>query len=164
MNEAIKRIEGYACRVDQGQWEEVVRVADEVGVKVWEDSRVEGVSSGNNLAQIDKKDKDLCLFSFKEKQEEIVYPDFIAKLKGAEKWEPKNGEEVECRDGVGTDWFSAKFIGNDGQWSVCRPEHHPLGRYTTHNDTNIRPLRPTLTRFKAEAKLKELGVNVRIAD
>jgi len=166
---AIERITRYACEVNEDQWRELVKVADEVGCPVDETSRKGGVHhamTGEIIWIYAKQDSSGNLYTYKlcDSRTLIPYPEFLAKLKGEEKWEPKNGDEVECRDGLGADWFLAKFVGYDGKWAICRPEHHPLGHYTTHNDDNIRTLRPTITRAEAEQKLKELGVNARIVD
>lgn len=166
---AIERIAGYACEVNEEQWRELVKVADEVGVPVDKNSRNGGTvnqSTGEHQWIIAKVTigGNLFLYDYATGCNLIAYPDFLAKLKGDEKWEPKNGDEVECRDGLGADWFLAKFVGYDGKWAICRPKHRLLGHYTTHNDVNIRPLRPTITRAEAEQKLKELGVMARIVD
>jgi len=165
MSTPIERISGYACEVNEEQWRELVKVADEVGVHVNKRSRDGGTSDGL-WRVVEFFEEELWIDSHVEEKRTamIPYPEFLAKLKGEEKWEPKNGDEVECRDGLGADWFLAKFVGYDGKWAICRPEHHPLGHYTTHNDDNIRTLRPTITRAEAEQKLKEFGVNARIVD
>ena len=163
----IDRVKDYACEVEKHQWEELVLVADRVGLKVMVPNRTDTgfVASFRVIAVVSENQLTTYLLSDKGGRTLVSYLDFLAKLKGVEKWEPKNGEKVECRDGLGADWFLAKFIGyDDGKWAVCRPEHRLLGNYTTHKDANIRPLRSTITRKEAEEKLKALGVDVRITD
>lgn len=155
MKTPIERITGFACEVDKSQWEELVRVAKSVGCCI-DDHHIEFAENRNGLfAYKSPSRKSIGFYSVTCGQDLIPFPDFLAKLKGEETWVPKNGEEVEVRDGVGTDWFAAKFIGNDGGWSICRPGNYPLGHYTTHNDVNIRQVRPTITRQEAEAILNK---------
>ena len=158
---AIERIAGYACEVNEGQWRELVKVADEAGCPIGTASKsikgpTENWASYNSLVK--------CLGVYEGKFidcKPIPYPDFLAKLKGEEKWEPKNGEEVEVRIDRGKNWFKARFIGMDGDLFVC----YESGPYHIGvKESSIRPLRPTITRAEAEQKLKELGVNARIVD
>lgn len=156
MSTPIERIAGYACEVNEDQWRELVKVADEVGAPVFRKKWI----------------KDMCLLIvsvhddgeiikdtyFKKDRTPIPYPDFIAKLKGEEKWEPKNGDEVEVSE-EGNVWRTAEFV------AMSR------GRYVVWTEgtyiqvwSHVRPLRPTITRAEAEHKLKELGVNARIVD
>ena len=150
MSNAIERIKGYCCEVTQEQWEELVSVADEVGVNVYDRFWSFGTSSYVHLNARNFIVKTGHTYTGRTV---MTFPDFLAKLRGVEEWTPKAGEMVECRDGVGADWFLAKYVGHDGKWAVCRPEHHPLGHYTVHNDVNFRQAMPTITRAEAEAQL-----------
>ena len=153
MSNAIERIKGYCTEVTQAQWEELVRVADEVGMLVGYNSRKYGVTINDRYARLNGFGGMGVYFDRTSNTKQIPFPDFLAKLRGVEEWTPKAGEMVEVRDGVGADWFLAKYVGHDGKWAVCRPEHHPLGHYTVHNDVNFRPLRPAITRAEAESQL-----------
>lgn len=158
--EAIERIAGYACEVNEEQWRELVKVADEVGAPVFRKNWI----------------KDMCLLivsvhddgeiikdtHFKKGRTLIPYHDFLAKLKGEEKWEPKNGEEVEVQY-FPKQWISAIYVGRFGDLYVCKGGFE-CGSYFGFADARIRPLRPTITRAEAEQKLKELGVIARIVD
>jgi hypothetical protein len=87
--EALERIKGYCCEVTHEQWREIVEVAYEVGVGVghsYADNRNDDVTEFN-FAQLDE-DELVCLsMSFGEKT--IPFPDFLAKLKCVEEWQPK---------------------------------------------------------------------------
>lgn len=93
----IERITGFACKVDQSQWAELVRVADEVGLPVGDYVRSlpSKCDTLNNYAAIGYTGHYLSVFSEITTQFEIPFPDFLSKLKGEEEtWVPKNGEEV----------------------------------------------------------------------
>jgi hypothetical protein len=51
--QAIERIKGYCCKVNEEQWEELVRVADEVGCEVGANSRRISPRRSLNIAKID---------------------------------------------------------------------------------------------------------------
>lgn len=150
---ANERIKGYCCEVNAEQWGELVKVAYEVGVDC------EHVSDGNALAAVDVIGV-LCRWHSLRDMNLIPFPDFLAKLRGDEGWQPKVGEmvEVKRRD---SDWEPAKFICVDSEhskdWLLCylpnQCEYHAfeMGR--------IRKARPTITRAEAEARL-----NARIID
>jgi len=149
--DAIERIAGYACEVNEDQWRELVKVADEAGCPIGTASRsvkgpIENWASYNSLVK--------CLGVYEGKFRKcktlIPYPDFLAKLKGEEKWEPKNGEEVEVSDGDTGYWYKVKFVGRMGVRNVCMVRSYVYGDYA---DTHIRPLRPTITRAEAEQML-----------
>jgi hypothetical protein len=155
MNNAIERIKGYCTEVNQAQWDELVRVADEVGVKVWNSSRNMEACEKFNIAFAEELDKDLIL-TYKGNEGTrtfIPFPDFIAKIRGVEEWMPKAGEMVEVRYGVGAEWYMAKFVGNDGAYFVCRHDKKLLGDYTLHTKHEIRQAFPTITRAEAEHQL-----------
>lgn len=159
MSTPIERIAGYACEVNEEQWRELVKVADEVGIG----NPNPEFSSCHTFAFVDKGG-DLNAYDTKKTVANkgltlIPYRDFLAKLKGEVKWEPKNGEEVEVcvSDKL---WVNGMFISMDGKWYVCRVE--ALHGYYGVDPELIRPLRPTITRAEAEQKLKELGVIARI--
>jgi hypothetical protein len=155
--EAIDRIEGYCCEVDEEQWKELVRVADDVKFAVYEESRRKGTDEDECFAQMDRHDKDLCLFYSEEGNELIPYPDFLAKMKGEEKWEPKAGEMVEVSFNKRVEWEDARFIGLDHEkntdWHVCYIPR--LNEYHAFCDKLIRPARPTITRTEAEQLLNK---------
>lgn len=155
MSAATERITGFACEVNEDKWRELVKVADEVGCPVDRISRKDGTMKGRyKEAGYDEHHKELMTDTgFKNL---IPYPDFLAKLKGVEKWEPKNGDEVEVVTcgGVMTGRYMGLFGGD--HWVFYDDAPYPY--------SEVRPLRPTITRKEAEEKLKELGVNARIID
>lgn len=151
---AIERIQGFACEVTQEQWEELVRVADKVGVKVFDELWPNKVTK---LFISLYEDGDLVKDSFiVGKKTEIPYPDFISKLKGEEKWEPKNGEEVEVRPDSNYVWGKAIFIGMDVEGKhVVRVNRIGQTPYVDVPPHNIRKPIETITRQEAEAILNK---------
>jgi hypothetical protein len=135
---AIERIKGYCCEVTQEQWNELVRVAEEVGVKVY--MRQWRNSGGTMFASL-HTDKDIVKDTANIQGYPVIpFPDFLAKLKGEEKWEPKAGEMVEV-SGSGLVWWEREFIAksrgqyvgwtSEGQvhaWAMCRPARHTITR------------------------------------
>jgi hypothetical protein len=105
---AIERIAGYACEVNDEQWRELVKVADEVGAPVFRKKWIKDmcllIVSVHDYGEIIKDTY------FKKDRTLIPYPDFLAKLKGDEKWEPKNGDEVEVTVN-GVEWIVGQYIG-----------------------------------------------------
>jgi len=172
MNTGIK---GYCCEVTQEQWDELVRVADEVGIPVWKFSRPEydRYFESKRCALIDRGDNDLVLGYGYDSRKPIPYPDFLAKLKGEEceddpftasetlamaakgresKWQPKAGEMVEVSHN-GIKWWEREFIAfRSGQY-ICWFEEHdsPDAAHWKY----CRPLRPTITRTEAEQLLNK---------
>jgi hypothetical protein len=150
--EAIERIRGYCCEVTQAQWDELVRVADEVivsdSVFVWRH-----LISYKYAALIDGKFQTwnskcgVC----------IPFPDFLAKLRGDEKWQPKAREMVEV-NAYADCWSLATYIGKFSELFVCKGKFE-CGSYTDFPSDRIRPLRPTITRTEAEQL-----INKRIID
>ncbi len=151
---AIERITGFACEVNEEQWRELVKVADEVGVKM----HTKDFDPSFRFIAFDHEHECLVGWHFKPTHLDLIpCPDFFAKLKGVEKWEPKNGEEVEVKP-LNSEWMAAKYIGKDDRFYVC------VGQfidevYCGFIESRIRPLRPTITRKEAEDKL-----NARIID
>lgn len=148
---AIERIQEFACEVTQEQWEELVRVADSVGVDVGKIARADGVTHKWKRAGLDSGNDVLALWEYARNFDLIPYPDFLSKLKCEEKWEPKNGDEVEV------DYHGAirvgTFIGMDGEWMVCKlPDVVVMQGY---NPKIVKPSRPTITRQEAEAILNK---------
>jgi hypothetical protein len=164
---AIERIKDYCCEVTKEQWEELVRVADEVGCEVGTSSKRDGPCSVFRL--VGEYKGALSLYRTASGKEIIPFPDFLAKLKGEEDadpftasetlemarktWQPKAGEMVEVnvpmtKDGSTTE---AKFIGMDGKAYVVR-----LGG-VYYGYRHIRPILPTITRAEAE---KQLGKRI----
>ena len=147
MSTPIERIAGYACEVNEDQWRELVKVADEVGLKVF-DRRWPNETEKRFVSVY--SDGDIIKDSFIAKGLDLIpYPDFLAKLKGEEKWEPKNGDEVEVSDGDTGYWYKVKFVGRMGVRNVCMVKSYV---YYDYADTHIRQLRPTITRAEAERK------------
>jgi hypothetical protein len=159
--EAIEKIKGYCCEVTQGQWEELVRVADDVGVYV-----------GGPCSSKPMPDKffiryynDYGLISVLEKidRKVISFADFIAKLKGwnddadrlfssdNDKWQPKSGELVEVSDGYGQPWYKGEYIATSKGLHIAWTEGDDDSDVAYWN--LIRPIRPTITRAEAEQQL-----------
>ena len=162
---AIERIAGYACEVNEEQWRELVKVADEVGLicpyPEWD--------SAYAFAFIDNENELDAHQTIKDAQNAgltiIPYPDFLAKLKGEEKWEPKNGEEVEISNDNFTTSVKGLYVGKD---DICKNYVIRIfDSYEYVGKTHVRPYVrhiPSITRAEAEQKLKELGVIARIVD
>jgi hypothetical protein len=154
--EAIERIKGYCCEVTQAQWDEMVKVADEVGVLVRRSSRESCVTRVEKLARYNKYANCLGVYDGKyDDQDLIPFPDFLAKLKGEEKWQPKAGEMVN--GGLDNkhwsefeDEYIAAYCGKHvvkhmtvrGEWIACVWDY-------------VRPHRPTITRTEAEQLLNK---------
>lgn len=140
MSNASERIKGYCTDVTQAQWEELVRVADEVGVDV---SHVKG---GNTLAAVDVMGV-LCRWHSLKTKTLIPFPDFLAKLRGVEEWTPKAGEMVEVSHN-GEAWVTREFITKSkGRFIVWSNAGEAV------DFTLCRPVLPTITRSEAEQKL-----------
>jgi len=149
--EAIDRIKGYCCEVTQEQWDELVRVADEVGLGVGHFSRAVGVSECNRFACYNHVAVVVGVYSFTQDDKQLIpFPDFLAKLKG-EKWQPKAGEMVE----VSTDgerWSQREFIAKRNAFFVCWATKESVNTYPF---IHCRPLPPTITRTDAERLLNK---------
>jgi hypothetical protein len=146
--EAIERIRGYCCEVTQVQWDELVRVADEVGVKVFNPNW--STCNGKMVVSVHGLDNDIVKDPVNVQNKPVIpFPDFLAKLRGEEQWEPKAGEMVEVSH-QGITWFEREFIG------------HSRGKYVgwtsdgeTHAWAKCRKARPTVTRTEAEQLLNK---------
>jgi hypothetical protein len=157
--EAIERIKGYCCEVTQEQWDELVRVADEVGVKVRSASR-KGMVKPDKFARLAHGESLLGVYIDRHAEHTVIpFSDFLAKLKGEEKWQPKAGEMVDAHYGMGCNWEESVFIGKDGDYFVCRKASYGPSGYRAHSVNAIRPIRPTITRTEAERL-----INKRIID
>ena len=155
--EAIERIKGFCCEVTQEQWEELVRVADDNGVNPSADDEWDEFYPVFFI-DTEKNEVDAHL-SVKSAQNHwralrhTPFPDFLAKLRGEEKWEPKNGEEVEVKP-TNRDWTKANYVGMDGEYYVCLTKYDEIV-YHGFKATRIRPARPTITRAEAESLLNK---------
>jgi len=151
--EAIDRIKGYCCEVTQEQWDELVRVADEVGAKVYNPTWYPGMVT---MCVSFHKDRDIVKDPVNLQGYPVIpFPDFLAGLKGEEQWHPKAGEMVEVSMN-GKSWAEVpeeyivfycgkhvvKHMTVRGEWIAC------VWNY-------VRPLRPTITRTEAEALLNK---------
>jgi hypothetical protein len=159
--EAIERIKGFCCEVDEEQWKELVMAAHDNGVNPSVEDQWHGCYP---VFFIDSERNEIDGHAFIEaaQKKEIVsipFPDFLAKLKGDEKWEPKAGEMVN--GGLDNkhwsefeDEYIAAYCGKHvvkhmtvrGEWIACVWDY-------------VRPLRPTITRAEAEQL-----INKRIID
>jgi hypothetical protein len=150
--EAIERIKGFCCEVTQEQWEELVRVADEVGLSVIIDEDCKfGLSKyGHVKAEMNSVESALIGHWRSTMKKMIPFPDFLAKLEGEEKWQPKAGEMVEV-SGSGLVWWEREFIAksrgqyvgwtSEGEvhaWAMCRPARHTITRAETESLLNKR--------------------------
>jgi len=148
MNTAIERIKGYCCEVTQEQWDELVRVADEVAAKVYNPTWCPGMVT---MFVSLHKDRDIVKDPFNIQGYPVIpFPDFLAKLKGEEQWQPKAGEMVEVSQS-GDKWSEMEYVAshNDGH-VVCRQLNYAYLWFEY-----IRPLRPTITRTEAERLLNK---------
>lgn len=153
MSNAIERIKGYCCEVTQAQWEELVRVADEVGLQVLEKSRTAFVDVNFKFALLDSEDLDLLLTTptVAYKLKLIPFPDFLAKMRG-EEWVPKAGEMVEVEVGkLYPTWSKAEMVCYHKGYYICNEVNN--WQYMPFKLNQIRPIRPTITRAEAEAQL-----------
>jgi hypothetical protein len=146
---AIDRIKGFCCEVTQEQWKELVRVADDASIEI-------GQLNAYKYAQLDGSDFGgytlVCLH--KQWGEELIpYPDFLAKLKGDEKWEPKAGEMVEVSVGRPSKWVEAEFVCIHKGYYICSETN--IWNYLPFSLKQMRPLRPTITRTEAESLLNK---------
>jgi hypothetical protein len=145
--EAIERIKGYCCEVTQEQWDELVRVADEVGVRVGKASRASGVTESDKFARYNGYAGVLGVYYGKRSEHKTIpFPDFLAKLIGEKKWQPKAGEMVEVGGG-----YVREYIATRGGKHYCWGE---TGDGVASWD-EMRPLRPTITRTEAERLLNK---------
>jgi hypothetical protein len=87
MSNAIDMIKGYCTEVTQAQWEELVRVADEVGVRM----HAKDFSDRYPFFAL-THEADMLIGFTGSKGKTIPFPDFLAKLRGVEEWMPKAWE------------------------------------------------------------------------
>jgi hypothetical protein len=153
--EAIERIKGYCCGVTKEQCEELVKVADEVGCYFGPISKRKGPTQHDCYARIDWTFSTPCLGVYDDYPEckPIPYPDFLAKLKGEEKWEPKAGEMVEVSLGRPSKWVKAEFVCIHNDYYICSETN--IWNYLPFSLKQMRPLRPTITRAEAESLLNK---------
>jgi hypothetical protein len=153
---AIERIQGFACEVTQEQWEELVRVADSVGVQICDNLMI-----GNSKMRIEYSyvggEGGKILVGWKTRplfiDNLIPYPNFLSKLKGEEKWDPKNGDCVEVSNDDFTTCVKGSYIGVDKEsgYHVIRL----LGYIEYISKAQVRQFIPTITRQEAEAILNK---------
>lgn len=149
MSAPIERIQDYACEVNEEQWWELVKAADEVGFPICDVSREMGMMKPDKFARYNDLIEALGVYPDKYGyQEEIPYPDFLAKLKGDEKWEPKNGEEVEVSVGRPSKWVKAEFVCMHKGYFICNIKHE--WEYLPFSEKQIRTPVETITRAEAE--------------
>jgi hypothetical protein len=142
--EAIERIKGFCCEVTQEQWDELVRVADEVGMTVGAASRHADVFSIHCAMW----SFDFGLIIQPSKGVKIPFPEFLAKLKGEEQWQPKAGEMVEVGGGYVREYIATRggkhycwdMTGHGvASWDEIRPHpshNHPHRSRTASQQTN----------------------------
>ncbi len=150
--EAIERIKGYRCKVEEHQWKDLIKVCNNVEIGLWAystevpqrwDVRRYAVAGMTEvILSFDKPTKDYI---------EIPFPDFLAKLKGLEPWEPKAGEMVEVSDGYGQPWYKGEYIATSKGLHIAWTEGDDDSDVAYWN--LIRPIRPTITRAEAEQQL-----------
>lgn len=162
MSNAIERIKGYCTEVNQAQWEELVMVADEVGMLVGYNSRKYGVTINDRYARLNGFGDIGVYFDRTSNTKQIPFPDFLAKLRG-EEWTPKAGEMVEVEVGkLYPTWSKAEMVCYHKGYYICNEVNN--WQYMPFKLNQIRPITPTITRAEAEAKLKDAGINARIID
>ena len=169
MNNAIDRIKGYCTEVNQAQWEELVRVADEVGCDVGGpiSDDVGGPISDRPISShfFIRYYDEYGLISVLQKIDRklIPFPDFLARMKGwndeaeqlissnGNEWNPEIGEQIEVSDGYGQPWHKGEYIAKSRGLHIAWTEGDDDDDVSYWN--LIRPLRPTITRAEAEQKL-----------
>lgn len=144
--QVIDRIKDYCTEVTSAQWEELVRVADEVGVNVYDRFWSFGTSSYVHLNARNFIMKTGHTYTGRTV---MTFPDFLAKLRG-EEWKPKAGEMVEVSDD-GDFWQPLEYIDKRNNYYVCW--NGGLYPQTTCFWKHCRPITPTITRAEAEAQL-----------
>lgn len=164
MSTPIERIQGYACEVNEEHWRELV-IMRNGDCKVISRNIVNGIYGYAHFFDEEKTIVLSGLLKMVTPPQVIPYPEFLAKLKGEEKWEPKNGEEVEISNDNFTTSVKGLYVGKD---DVCKNYVIRIfDSYEYVGKAHVRPYVrqvPTITRAEAEQKLKELGVNARIVD
>lgn len=154
MSTPIERIAGYACQVNEDKWRELVKVAYRVESSAGDWASTSGKFKVNNrFAWItDRYNKPRLVHRGHAANFTLIpYLDFLAKLKGEEKWEPKNGEEVEVSVGRPSKWVKAEFVCIHKTYYICSLKDE--WQYLPFTLNLIRPLRPTITRTEAEQTL-----------
>jgi hypothetical protein len=154
--EAIERIKGYCCEVTREQWKELVREAHNNGVSkslqdTW-DELYPVFFIDDESQQVDAYGSVILAKRHGIGLIPIPFPDFLAKLKGEEKWEPKAGEMVEVSYS-GFDWCNRKFIGKNEEYYIVYRESD--NTYWPYELNQIRPLTTTITRAEAESLLNK---------
>jgi hypothetical protein len=139
--EAIERIKGFCCEVTQEQWEELVRVAEEVGVTL----HVKHFDDRYRFCAL-THESDMLVGFTGPKGPLIPFPDFLAKLKGEKTWEPKAGEMVEVGGG-----YEREYIAQRGGKHFCWGEKGD----SVSSWLTVKPVRQTITRAEAESLLNK---------
>jgi hypothetical protein len=156
--EAIERIKGYCCEVTREQWKELVREAHNNGVSkslqdTW-DELYPVFFIDDESQQVDAYGSVILAKRHGIGLIPIPFPDFLAKLKGAEKWQPKAEEMVEVAYSHGPEiWEQRRYVGSvlDGNHSV----HLCLNGGSYEVFGKIRPVAQPITRAEAEALLNK---------
>jgi hypothetical protein len=143
---AIERIKGFCCEVDEEQLE---------AIRNYTEVRHGEFMTGYPFVFIDGNNE---LDGYKNRVDAecaglnvIPYPDFLAKMKGEEKWEPKYGEQVEVK--IDGKWYERKYIGFEhGRHFVWSP---PRSQYYAEPVNQIRQVLTEITRTEAEQLLNK---------
>jgi len=145
--QAIDRIKGYCCEVTQEQWDELVRVADEVEAKVYNSTWYPGMVT---MFVSLHKDRDIVKDPFNIQGYPVIpFPDFLSKLKGDDQWQPKAGEMVEVSDDR-LYWVQREFVTLSKGKFIAWNNELDVWAYDY-----CRPLPPTITRTEAERLLNK---------
>jgi hypothetical protein len=149
--EAIERIKGYCCEVTQGQWNEFVFCLHKSGIntmgKKWDINWPIVFIGCRGLLDRHETIKDAEINNLSL----IPYPDYLAKLKGEEKWEPKAGEMVEVSV-LGETWWEREFIAvSKNRYIAWGANGCPTG----YGYCRPCSYRPTITRAEAESILNK---------
>ena len=147
----------YCTKITRPQWDILVKMCDELGIKI---PKLPVINTCLHYTYV-KYDDGVGITTWTTMEDkydgEVSFPYFLTELRKIQQWTPKAGEMVEVsHDGI--NWLKREFMALKGAWYWCFADDD-VRRYA-----HIRPITPNITRAEAEAKLKTLGVNVRITD
>jgi hypothetical protein len=150
----------YCTKVNILQWDILVTTCYELGIKIQKQPDINLCTHYTYVKYSDGVGITTWTTMEDTYDDEVSFQEFLTKLRKIKQWTPKKGEMVEVSNN-GEKWYVLEYITNRNDAHVCWSNsglpHTSYYRY-------IRPLTPTITRAEAEAKLKTLGVNVKITD
>lgn len=148
----------YCTKINILQWDILVKMCDELGIKI---QKLPTINPYTHYTYV-KYDDGVGITTWTTMEDkydgEVSFPYFLTELRKIQQWTPKAGEMVEVSAGGG-DYVEREYMcyARGVHWAFFYND-------LPHQYSHIRPIRPTITRAEAEAKLKTLGVNVKITD